>query len=78
MTAPALIVVRSHHELAELLRARRQMLGRTLAGVQHRTGIDLSTVSVYELGQTFPTVPSLLRLLPGYEYDLALIPREDT
>lgn len=73
---PGVVVVRDGHELGELLRARRQMLGRTLAGIQARTGIRLSEVSCYELGKTSPTAVRLARLAPGYGYDLALIPRE--
>lgn len=56
----------------------RQMFGMTQKQLATDAGLWQSQVSHWESGDRVPDLPSLLKLAAALDYDLALIPREDT
>jgi transcriptional regulator with XRE-family HTH domain len=76
MSAP--IVIRDLRHLALELQKRRYANGQTIRSLGARTGHGHERISAWENARHAPSTASLLRVLHGLGYDLALIPREDT
>lgn len=60
------------------LRDLRAMLGLTQVGMAELVGTTQGRYSEFETGAVVPSIPTLVRIFGHLDYDLALIPREDT
>lgn len=60
----------AQNQLGIFLRSRRKSLGKTLADVSSASGVDVGSISAYELGKKQPTIGRLIAVCDALGIDL--------